>query len=63
VRELADTVLELTESDSDLHARPRPEEDPARRCPDLTRAKEWLDWEPQVPLTEGLAKTIEWFER
>lgn len=63
VRELADIIIELTGSKSELWAQPRPEDDPKRRCPDLTRAREQLGWQPQVSLNEGLAKTIEWFAR
>ena len=61
IRELAEAILEVADSDADLLARPRPEDDPARRCPDLTKARETLGWEPTVPLREGLAKTIAWF--
>jgi UDP-glucuronate decarboxylase len=39
-----------------------PVDDPERRRPDITLAKRHLDWEPAVPLREGLAKTIEWFK-
>ena len=41
--------------------RPLPADDPRRRRPDITLAKELLGWEPKVPLAEGLAKTIEYF--
>jgi len=61
IRTLAETVLELTSSTSPLRPAPRPEEDPARRCPDLARARALLDWSPQVGLHEGLAKTVAWF--
>jgi len=40
-----------------------PADDPVRRCPDITRARELLGWEPTVPLDEGLARTVEYFRR
>ena len=61
VGELADLVLELTGSSSEIRHLPLPEDDPKVRQPDITRARELLDWEPQVPLREGLALTIEYF--
>ncbi len=61
VSELADLVLELTGSSSEIRHLPLPEDDPKVRQPDITRARELLDWEPQVPLREGLARTIEYF--
>jgi UDP-glucuronate decarboxylase len=61
VRELAEQVLELTGSKSKIIYEPLPQDDPTRRQPDITLAKRELKWEPQVPLREGLQKTIEWF--
>lgn len=61
VSELADLVLELTGSPSKIRHLPLPEDDPKVRQPDITRARELLGWEPQVPLREGLAQTIEFF--
>ena len=61
VSELADLVLELTGSSSEIRHLPLPEDDPKVRQPDITRARELLGWEPQVPLREGLAQTIEYF--
>ncbi|MHC4939026.1 MAG: UDP-glucuronic acid decarboxylase family protein [Planctomycetota bacterium] len=61
MRELAATIVELTGSQSPLVDAPRPADDPARRCPDLALAGDRLDWRPQVPLREGLAKTVGWF--
>lgn len=62
IRELADLVLELTDSKSKLVQQPLPADDPVRRQPDITLAKKHLDWEPQVELREGLGKTIDWFK-
>ena len=62
IKELAEeTLRQLPESKSKLVYRPLPSDDPKRRKPDITLAKELLNWEPKVPLKEGLAKTIEYF--
>ncbi|MDZ8120451.1 UDP-glucuronic acid decarboxylase family protein [Pontiella agarivorans] len=60
--ELAENVIELTGSSSKLVYEPLPADDPKQRKPDITLAKEKLGWEPNVPLREGLAKTIEYFD-
>ncbi len=62
IRELAETVIELSGSRSELVFEPLPSDDPTRRRPDISLAKEKLDWEPKVMLREGLAKTIDWFQ-
>ena len=59
--ELADLVKELTDSKSKIVYRPLPIDDPKRRLPDITRAKNLLDWEPQIDLRTGLEQTIAWF--
>ena len=62
IKELAEeTLMQLPESKSKLVYRPLPSDDPKRRKPDITLAKELLGWEPKVALQEGLAKTIEYF--
>jgi dTDP-glucose 4,6-dehydratase len=61
IRELADVVIEMTGSSSAIVAAPLPEDDPAQRRPDITRARELLGWEPKVPLREGLVPTIAFF--
>lgn len=62
IKELAEeTLRQLPRSKSKLVYRPLPADDPKRRKPDIALAKELLGWEPQVPLREGLAKTIEYF--
>ncbi len=61
VLELAHKVLELTSSSSNLEFQPLPEDDPKVRRPDITKAKKFLDWQPQVGLEDGLRKTIEYF--
>ena len=60
--ELAENVIDLTGSTSKLIFEPLPSDDPRQRQPDITLAKEKLGWEPTVPLREGLAKTIEYFD-
>jgi UDP-glucuronate decarboxylase len=61
IRQLADLVLEQTGSKSKLVYRPLPTDDPTRRKPDITLAKQRLGWAPEVPLSEGLKRTIAWF--
>lgn len=61
IRELAELVLEIAGVSSKLVMKPLPADDPTRRRPDITLAKTKLDWQPKVPLRDGLAKTIEWF--
>ncbi len=63
ILELAETVLRLTGSKSRIVHKPLPQDDPARRCPDITRAKDLLGWEPRTPLEEGLGKTIDYFRK
>jgi dTDP-glucose 4,6-dehydratase len=60
VGELAEIVLEVTGSESEIVHEPLPVDDPTQRKPDITLAKERLGWEPQVPLREGLARTADW---
>ena len=62
ILELAQTIIELTDSSSSLEYKELPSDDPKKRCPDISLAKEKLGWEPIVPLKEGLTKTIEYFE-
>ena len=63
VRQLAELVLELSGSRSTIiQKRPLPADDPKQRCPDISRAKAELHWEPSIELREGLARTIEWFQ-
>jgi UDP-glucuronate decarboxylase len=59
--ELATKVLELVDSGSELKFMPLPEDDPVRRRPDITRARELLEWSPTISLDEGLARTIAYF--
>lgn len=61
--ELAETVIKLTGSKSELVFKSLPSDDPKQRQPDITQAKEKLGWEPAVPLAEGLKPTIKYFEQ
>lgn len=62
IRELADLIIELTGSSSKLHCVPLPSDDPCRRQPDISLAREKLGWEPIIPLREGLRRTIDYFD-
>jgi nucleoside-diphosphate-sugar epimerase len=60
IRELADIVLEVTGSSSEIVHEPLPEDDPTQRRPDISLAREVLGWEPRVDLREGLTRTLAW---
>ncbi|MCW5201550.1 MAG: SDR family oxidoreductase [Candidatus Electrothrix communis] len=62
ILQLAENVIELTGSKSEIIFEPLPEDDPQQRQPDITLAKEKLGWEPKVPLREGLIPTIAYFD-
>jgi len=61
VKEVAELILELSGSRSEIVYKPLPQDDPKQRCPDITRARETLGWEPRTPAREGLEATINWF--
>jgi len=61
IQELARTIIAATGSRSKLSYRPLPADDPARRRPDISLARDHLRWEPKIPLEEGLLPTIEYF--
>ncbi|MBK9738956.1 MAG: SDR family oxidoreductase [Actinobacteria bacterium] len=63
IAELAGLVIAMTGSSSTLEYQPLPVDDPVRRQPDITRAKAALDWQPTIPLAEGLEKTIAYFRQ
>jgi UDP-glucuronate decarboxylase len=63
VRELAEAILRLTNSKSEIVYKPLPQDDPTRRRPDITLAKKLLDWEPKVDLEDGLKETIGYFRK
>jgi len=61
ILEFGKMVLQLTGSQSQIVYKPLPQDDPKQRRPDIAKARKLLGWEPQVPLAEGLAKTIDYF--
>jgi dTDP-glucose 4,6-dehydratase len=61
VREVAALILKLSGSASEIVHKPLPKDDPKQRCPDITRARDSLGWEPAVPAREGLGLTLNWF--
>ncbi len=61
ILELAKRVIELSGSSSKIEFLPPRDDDPPRRCPDISRAKKLLDWFPQISLEEGLKITLRWF--
>ena len=63
IRELAEKVIEMTDSKSDLIFKPLPQDDPTQRQPDITLAQKALDWEPTIQLEQGLKDTIPYFKQ
>ena len=63
VKELAETILKLTDSSSKIIFKPLPNDDPQQRRPDITKAREKLHWEPKIDLETGLNTTIEWIKK
>ncbi len=61
MRELAERVLSMTGSTSRIVYRSLPADDPVQRRPDITRANTFLSWKPEIPLEDGLEKTIDYF--
>jgi dTDP-glucose 4,6-dehydratase len=58
---LAELVLELTAAGSPIVSQPLPVDDPVRRCPDISRARQMLRWQPTTDIRVGLDRTIKWF--
>lgn len=61
ILEFAERIRRLTGSTVPIEFRPLPEDDPQQRCPDISKARRLLDWEPKIPLEEGLRRTIDYF--
>jgi dTDP-glucose 4,6-dehydratase len=61
ILECARQVLAVTRSKSPIHLEPLPQDDPKQRCPDITKARTLLGWEPRIGLEEGLALSMEYF--
>ncbi len=62
IGEFAEEIIKLTGTSQKVIYQPRPVDDPMQRKPDITKAKELLDWQPEVLRAEGLKKTYEWFQ-
>jgi len=62
IKQLAEKVIEMIGADLDISYHPLPQDDPTQRCPDISLAKKELDWSPDIPLQEGLVKTINYFK-
>ena len=62
IRELAETVAEMTGANAEIVLKPLPQDDPMQRCPDITLANSVLGWAPTIQLREGLQKTIDYFK-
>lgn len=61
ILELAQKIQQMVNPDADIKYEPLPQDDPRQRQPDITKAKNWLGWQPKIPLEEGLKLTIEDF--
>ena len=57
----AELARKITKTNSEIIFKELPEDDPKVRCPDISKAKKELNWEPKIDLEEGLIKTIDWF--
>lgn len=62
IRELAEKIVQITNSKSKIIFQKLPQDDPKQRCPDISKAKKQLDWKPRIQLDEGLENTIHYFE-
>ncbi len=62
IKELAEIVIEMTGAKSKLIYEPLPSDDPTQRQPDITKARELIQWEPEITLKKGLTRTIAYFE-
>lgn len=63
IKDLAEKIIEMTDSRSKIIYLPLPKDDPIRRCPDISKAKSNLEWEPKVSLENGLSETIGYFRK
>ncbi len=61
VREVAELILKLSGTSNELVHKPLPQDDPKQRCPDISRAREVLGWEPRIRAEDGLKLTFKWF--
>ena len=63
IMQLAELVLSMTKSNGGITYEPLPQDDPMQRCPDISRAKKWLAWQPTITLNDGLQRTKSYFEQ
>ncbi len=63
IRQLAEAIRDVVGSTSELEFHPRPEDDPSVRCPDATLARQTIGWSAEIPLGEGLKRTLPWFQQ
>ena len=63
IRQLALMIKEIAGSSSEIVYKPLPQDDPVRRRPDIRLAKAKLEWDPKVPIRDGLEKTVDYFRR
>ena len=63
ILKLAQRIKQLTGSASPITFHPLPEDDPRRRCPDISRAQKLLGWKPKIGLGQGLVRTVTWFSK
>ena len=62
ILDFAKVIIKMTGTKSRIIYKPIPVDDPKQRCPDITKAKKLLHWEPKVALAEGITRTIEYFK-
>jgi UDP-glucuronate decarboxylase len=62
IAELAESIIESTDSKAGTEYQPLPPDDPVRRCPDISLAKAQLNWQPEIDFKTGLSQTIEYFK-
>jgi dTDP-glucose 4,6-dehydratase len=63
ILECARMVLKVTGSNSQIRYEPLPQDDPKQRCPDITKARQWLEWEPKIDLETGLRRSLDYFKK
>jgi dTDP-glucose 4,6-dehydratase len=63
ILECAQMVLKVTGSKSQIRHEPLPQDDPKQRCPDITKARQLLQWEPKIDLETGLRKSLDYFRK
>jgi UDP-glucuronate decarboxylase len=63
IKELAEEVVKVVGGTTRVTYRPLPQDDPTQRQPDITRARQWLGWEPHIQLADGLVRTVDYFRQ